>query len=498
MSEHDRLIWPKTPIVQNALSILADTSRVVGEEYFPVLVEGLAEALGIRWALVARFDRDNPSEAETIAFWDNGPAKNFVYKLEDTPCSDVATMGVCTFPSAVQQAYPNDRLLVDMGAQSYAGTALRASDGRVLGLIAVLDDKNLDDPEAVEEIVSLFAGRAAAELERLMTASLSERLGRIIETSVGEAYVFSSKDFKFELVNRGARQNLGYTMEEMRDLTPWDLKPEFEKEDFLAFVQPLLDGSKEMLVFETVHLRKDGSTYPVGVHLQYFPDAGKVFFASITDETEHARQKEHERVILREMNHRAKNVLAVVQVIARQTARRNPEDYIDRLEARIAALSASHDVLVDHDWKDIPFEELLMSQLGHFNHLIGKRIELAGPDVLLQAKAAQGFGMVLHELATNAAKYGALSTPAGKVTIRWRVLEEEENKPTFEIIWREGGGPPVSEPEGKSFGSFLIEKSLSSQFGCVVRSDYRPTGLVCTLKASAGAVLKDCSQTLGK
>lgn len=494
MTEHDRLIWPKTPLVQNALSILADTSRVVGEEYFPVLVEGLAEALGMRWALIARFDTDNPVEAGTIAFWDNGPAKNFIYKLEDTPCSDVAKLGVCTFPSAIQKAYPKDQLLVDMGAQSYAGTALRASDGRVLGLIAVLDDKNLDDPKAVEEIVSLFAGRAAAELERLMTASISERLGKIIEASVGEAYVFSSKDFRFELVNRGARQNLGYSMQEMLDLTPWDLKPEYEREDFLAFVQPLLDGSEEMLVFETVHQRKDGSTYPVCVHLQYFPDAGKVFFASITDETEHARQKEHERVILKEMNHRAKNVLAVVQVIAKQTARRNPEDYIDRLEARISALSASHDVLVDHDWKDLTFEELLISQLGHFKHLIGRRIELVGPNVLLQASAAQGFGMVLHELATNAAKYGALSTPEGKVTICWRVVEEEKNKPAFEIVWRESGGPLVSEPKTRSFGSFLIEKSLSSQFGCVVSSDYRPTGLVCTFQASAGAVLKDdCS-----
>ena len=179
-------------------------------------------------------------------------------------------------------------------------------------------------------------------------------------------------------MNRGARENLGYSMPELRKLTPWDLKPEFSKREFLDYVDPLKTGQVPVLRFETNHLRKDGTTYPVAVELQYFPDAGSVFFASISDETERKKQEEREQLLLREVNHRAKNILAVVQVLARQSAKHEPEDFLNRLEVRIAALAASHDVLVNHAWQEVPLEELVRSQLGHFESLIGDRINLMG------------------------------------------------------------------------------------------------------------------------
>lgn len=488
MTEIDRVIFPTSPLVQNALAILAETSTIVGEDYFPVLVEALGRSLGVRWAFVGRFDGMNPTRSETIAFWNGGPAENFFYSLENTPCANVASDNVCCFPDNICDLFPDDQLLIDMGARSYAGTPLRAADGRVLGLVAVLDEKPFADPEAVENIIALFSGRAAAEMERLATRSVNEQLGRIVEASVSEAFVFNGETYQFELVNRGARDNLGYTMEELRALTPWDIKPEYSQDDFLAFVQPLLSGEEETLVFETVHVRKDGSTYPVRVQLQYFPDVGNVFFASITDETEKKKQDEHERLILREMSHRAKNVLAIVQVLARQTAKGTPQDYVARLEARIAALSASHDILIQNDWKAVPLEDIVRSQLAHFGELLDHRIHLKGPHILLTAPAAQGFGLALHELGTNAAKYGALSNSDGVVTISWQKAGTSD-KPLFELTWAETGGPEVTPFETRGFGSFLIEKGLSSQIGATIEIDYKPTGVVAIFCAASERAL---------
>ncbi|WP_120076196.1 HWE histidine kinase domain-containing protein [Aurantiacibacter odishensis] len=490
MTRIDRVIFPRSPLVQNALAILAETSKIVGEGYFPVLVEALARSLSVRWVFVGKFDRADPTRSETIAFWDNGPAENFSYSLENTPCANVASDSVCCFPDNICDLFPDDQLLIDMGARSYAGMPLRAADGRVLGLVAVLDEEPFSDPEAVENIIALFSGRAAAELERLATRSVNEQLGRIVEASVSEAFVFNGDSYQFELVNRGARQNLGYTMEELRTLTPWDIKPEFSKDEFLAFLQPLISGEEETLVFETVHVRKDGSTYPVCVQLQYFPDVGNVFFASITDETEKKKQEDHERLILREMSHRAKNVLAIVQVLARQTVKNHPEDYLASLEARIAALSASHDILIRNEWKAVPLQDLVRSQLAHFRDLLESRIQLSGPHILLTAQAAQGFGLALHELGTNAAKYGALSNADGIVTISWQEICEGGEQ-VFELTWKEAGGPEVIPSETKGFGSFLIEKGLSSQFGADVRIAFDRTGIVARFRAPCDRVQAD-------
>jgi two-component sensor histidine kinase len=115
------------------------------------------------------------------------------------------------------------------------------------------------------------------------------------------------------------------------------------------------------------------------------------------------------------VNHRSKNILAVVQAIARQTVATTPHDFIDRFQDRLLALSASQDLLAKNKWKGVHLDKLARSQLAHFNDLIGTRIKMRGPPLLVSASAAQTLGMALHELATNAGKYGALSDDAGRV-----------------------------------------------------------------------------------
>jgi two-component sensor histidine kinase len=140
------------------------------------------------------------------------------------------------------------------------------------------------------------------------------------------------------------------------------------------------------------------------------------------DYLERKRHEQHIQFLLNEVNRRSKNMLALVQAIARQSAPTAPQDFINHFEDRLRALAASHDLLVGNDWKGVNLRDLARSQLQHFNGLMASRIELHGPDVFVSGSAAQSLGMALHELATNAGKYGALSSAAGKVSLVWDII----------------------------------------------------------------------------
>jgi len=135
----------------------------------------------------------------------------------------------------------------------------------------------------------------------------NDRLGRIVEDASSEAFIFSGRDFRFRLVNRGARDNLGYTIDELRYLTPWDIKPHISEAQFLDMVQPLLTGEVPRLFYETVHRRKNGTTYEVDVSLQFFADdPAPVFYASIRDISIHTQVEE----ALREATSRLESILS--------------------------------------------------------------------------------------------------------------------------------------------------------------------------------------------
>jgi two-component sensor histidine kinase len=136
------------------------------------------------------------------------------------------------------------------------------------------------------------------------------------------------------------------------------------------------------------------------------------------DITERKEREEKEHLLMREMNHRGKNMLTVVDAIAHQTATTGPEDFAARFSERIRALAANQDLLVGNEWRGVDVEGLVRAQLAHFADLVGFRIAVDGPTLRLNAAAAQAIGLALHELATNAAKYGGLSVDAGRVDVR--------------------------------------------------------------------------------
>jgi two-component sensor histidine kinase len=168
---------------------------------------------------------------------------------------------------------------------------------------------------------------------------------------------------------------------------------------------------------------------------------------------------EKEHLLMREMNHRAKNMPSVVDAIAHQTAA-NPEDFIGRFSKRIQSLSANQDLLVHNERKGVGIEDLVRAQLAHFSDLIGSRIIVQGPRLRLNASSAQAIGLALHELATNAGKYGALSIDTGRVSIR-----REIKRGVFQMSWAECGGPPVSAPDRRGFGTIVMDAMAERSAG---------------------------------
>jgi PAS domain S-box-containing protein len=238
-------------------------------------------------------------------------------------------------------------------------------------------------------------------------------------------------------------------------------------------------------------LQRDGGfRWVASVGLAYFECVGREARAAgmvgtVQDITERKEREEKEHLLMREINHRAKNMLSVVHSIAQQTATQNAEDFVERFSERIQALSANQDLLVRSAWNGVEIKDLTRAQLARFAELIGSRIDVHGPKLRLKPASAQAIGLALHELATNAGKYGALSTAKGRVDIDWGTEGE-----TLTMNWTERDGPPVSPPQRRGFGTIVMEQMTERSIGGAVDLDYAPSGLTWRLSCPAANVLE--------
>jgi two-component sensor histidine kinase len=208
-------------------------------------------------------------------------------------------------------------------------------------------------------------------------------------------------------------------------------------------------------------------------------DGRRLFVSQAQDVTDQRAYEQRIELLMREARHRTMNILGLVQAIARQTAAADARDFIGRFTERIQALATNQDLLVRHAWQRIDVKELVQAQLGHFADLIGTRINFDGPELNLNAAAAQAIGLALHELTTNAGKYGALSTDAGRVDVTWHLDGD-----TFMMSWIERDGPPVRPPERRGFGSTVTQSMVKQTLGGEVELDYAPSGLKWRLTCS--------------
>jgi PAS domain S-box-containing protein len=230
-----------------------------------------------------------------------------------------------------------------------------------------------------------------------------------------------------------------------------------------------------------LRIETDKATRWYDLHLEPMRDVSGSLIGltgAAVDITERKEGEAHLRLLMRELTHRSKNLLAVIQAMARQTARHTEgiEQFLERFSARVQALARSHDLLVQESWHGASLKDLVQSQLAHYLDREPDQVSIEGPDVRLKPEAAQSLGLALHELAANAAKHGALSRAGGRVDVRWRPTADNGG---FELVWRETKGPKVSVPKRRGFGSMVIEYNLTRALEAEVNLDFAPDGLMC-------------------
>jgi PAS domain S-box-containing protein len=261
------------------------------------------------------------------------------------------------------------------------------------------------------------------------------------------------------------------------------LHPEDREPTFAAWGRSVATGEPYDIEHRVRH--RDGSYR--WARSRAFPrhaDDGSIclWYGATEDVHERRQAEEHQRLLINELNHRVKNTLATVQAIAFQTLKGDIgiDEARARFEARLLALSRAHNILTEQSWEGASLDRLVRESLGH---LPIERFHVQGEPMWLGPRAALALALALHELSTNAVKYGALGPSGGSVAISWI-----SDGGTLRLDWKESGGPAVTVPEGRGFGSRLIERGLAADLGGTARLEFEPDGLRCRIEASVDAV----------
>ena len=339
---------------------------------------------------------------------------------------------------------------------------LKDESGRVIGAINLLIDAT---------------DLKQAEIE-------SARLAAIVVSS-DDAIVGKTLDGCVTSWNAGATRIFGYEPKEMIGqsiikIIPPELRQ--EEDEILA----KLKRGEHIAHYETVRLAKDGRRLNISLSVSpVFDKTGRIIGASkiARDVTEKKRVEAIQRVLIEELNHRVKNTLAMTQAIASQSLRhaKSASDFVESFTGRVQALAKAHSLLTDRKLEGAELTELVREQvtLG----VADERVICSGPTVILGAQPAIHLALVLHELATNARKYGGLSVPQGRLSVKWEV--HSSGSRTLLLDWTESGGPQVSAPLTAGFGTTLIERTLQTHGGqATVR--YGVTGVTCKLRLPLG------------
>jgi PAS domain S-box-containing protein len=312
----------------------------------------------------------------------------------------------------------------------------------------------------------------------LTRQELRRRHEAIVNSSADAIYSLSP-DGIIRTWNKAAEQLYGYAPDEIIGRKVHMLFPPQGSEPHPS-LERVLQAKQSQL--ETLQIDKRGRSIEVAVSIATFEaaDVPQGISMIARDITERNRARDHIRLLLNESTHRTKNLLAVVQAIASQTARFADtfDQFHDRFSARLHSMALSHDLLVSEGWKRVRLSDLVRVQLEAFDP--GGRVTAQGPDLYLAADTAQHVGLALHELATNAAKYGALSTVEGAIALNWEIVSNGPD--VLRLSWRERNGPPVTRPSRVGFGSTLIEQAIGHALGAKVVTEYAPQGLSWTIE----------------
>lgn len=318
------------------------------------------------------------------------------------------------------------------------------------------------------------------EQARLQQALLqSERRANSVLESIVDGFVALDQDWRIVYINTRAEDFLRPCGEKRNSLLGKSFLKEFPE---------VLEGPFAEAYRRTLHERTTTTVqafYPpldswFDVRASSSADGVAIHFLDISERKQAER---HRELLINELNHRVKNTLSIVQGLASQTFRGTsaPAEMRDKFEERLAALAAAHNLLTQSNWEQASVEELASQVIAATCGYIDQ-IKTTGPSVTFGPKQAVTFAMALHELCTNALKYGALSSEQGRVDLSWNLSAGE--RPLFTLVWREFGGPQVEKVREKGFGSSMIEQALAQEFDGEVTMEFRAEGLVCTMNGT--------------
>lgn len=354
-------------------------------------------------------------------------------------------------------------------------------DGRLLDVQVSISP--VRDGEGKIVGASKIARDASALVEAQRKIEESERRFRQMADNISQLAWITDAAGKFVWVNQRFEDFSGLTAEDLIDGSRLALVHPDHADRVYAEFRRAIDAGEDYEDLFPMRSTEGNYCWFLSRALPIRDDEGRIteWFGTNTDVTEQRENSEQIRLLLHEVNHRSKNMLATVQALARKT---NCEDksFIERFERRISGLAVNQDILVRREWREVPLEELARLQL-RFVGQAEDHLRIEGPPYPLSPRAAQIIGMALHELATNSLKYGALSSDEGEVEIGWKC--EDAN---FKMWWRERGGPPVAEPQRSGFGTMLIRDVPRSSLSAEVTMVFDPAGLCWQIEAPAAAL----------
>jgi PAS domain S-box-containing protein len=345
----------------------------------------------------------------------------------------------------------------------------------------------------LRRLASSFNGMADSLQARQEALQASEaRLRAIVETAA-DGILTINEDGIIESVNPEVERLFGYARDELigQDVRLLMPAPDGEQPD--QYLARYLRSSGR----EVAGRRKDGSEVPLFLSIGEFRlGGGRRFTGILRDITERKRLDERQLLLMAEIDHRAKNLLASIQamILLTKPHARSVSDYADTLVGRLHAMARAHDLLAREKWQGARLHELIRNEFEAYVGADGAALKIAGDDLLLRPRAAQTLSLALHELATNAAKYGALSTPGGRVTICSSVKAAsaptqapEAGEPAsaaedLVLTWTESGGPKIAEPKRRGFGSVVIERGIAHDLGGSTSLEFDPAGVRCTIR----------------
>jgi PAS domain S-box-containing protein len=343
------------------------------------------------------------------------------------------------------------------------------------------DDTVLEVNRDVTQIKAADVQREQAEAALLESEQRLRFLASIVESS-DDAIVSKNLDGIITSWNSGAERVFGYTAEEAVGQPITIVIPQDRQDEERGILTRIRRGER-IDHFETVRQRKHGSLIVVSLTVSPVKNAeGKIVGASkiARDITEQKRAQEQIATLAREAEHRSKNLLATVQATVSLSQSDTPDGLKQAIEGRILALAKVHSLFVETRWIGAELSTIATQELSPYSEKGKWRVQIDGPQVLLEPNAAQVVAVTLHELATNAAKYGALTVPNGQISLKW--LHEADGRLTLQ--WREIGGPPVKTPKHQGFGTRVIERTIGQLKG-KARFDWHADGLVCEITLQA-------------